>query len=296
MSKEKCFILMPITTHADYIKDYGGDTEHFLHVLEDLFCPAVEKVGFEPVPPVAEGNDLIHARIIQQIEEAPMALCDMSRLNANVFFELGIRTAVNKPVSMVVDDVTGKVPFDTGVLNHQIYSSRLDAWVVKKEIPKLATHIEKSFSGSKGQNSMWKYFGLHEKAVLPSVDSGVEGRLEILTSQIEALRKERQPIQPNPRLPFSTAPASAVDPSALAIAWPELLDSIGRASPFTRSYLADARPISLINGLLTVGFTAEFSDQMELVNNQKTQSLVQSKMAEVGFDVRRVKFVTVLPA
>lgn len=40
------------------------------------------------------------------VEEADMVLCDMSRLNANVFFELGIRTALDRPAALVKDDQT----------------------------------------------------------------------------------------------------------------------------------------------------------------------------------------------
>jgi hypothetical protein len=77
MSKEKCFIIMPVSTPPDMVKEYRDDPDHFRHVLEDLFCPAVEKAGFEPVLPLAEGNDLIQARIIQQIDQSGMALCDI---------------------------------------------------------------------------------------------------------------------------------------------------------------------------------------------------------------------------
>jgi len=44
---------------------------------------------------------LIHAEIIRNIENADLVLCDMSCLNPNVFFEFGIRTSLNKPVSVV---------------------------------------------------------------------------------------------------------------------------------------------------------------------------------------------------
>ena len=40
-------------------------------------------------------------------------------------------------------------------------------------------------------NSLWKYFGLSSTAI-PAPTGGVEERLEMLTSQIEAMRSERK--------------------------------------------------------------------------------------------------------
>jgi len=81
---------MPVTTPEHSIAAYGGDKDHFKHVLECLFIPAVEKAGLKPIPPIAKGADVIHAGIVQNLEKTDIVLCDMSSLNANVFFELGI--------------------------------------------------------------------------------------------------------------------------------------------------------------------------------------------------------------
>jgi len=89
---------MPISTPKHLVGSYSGGEDHFIHVLDHLFVPAIEKVGLNPIPPIAEGSDIIHARIIENIEKTDLILCDMSTLNPNVFFELGIRTAVDKPV------------------------------------------------------------------------------------------------------------------------------------------------------------------------------------------------------
>src|SRR6266540_213034 len=49
--------------------------------------------------------------------------------------------------------------------------------------------------------------------------------------------------------------------------WTGLLESLGRASPFTRTYLVEAHPISLTKGLLTIGFDPAFAEHIDLVNN-----------------------------
>ena len=81
--EKTCFIIMPITTPPSMLDAYGGDPDHFLHVLDCLFVPAVEKAEYTPVRPIAEGADNIPAEIISNLESATLVLCDMSCLNPN---------------------------------------------------------------------------------------------------------------------------------------------------------------------------------------------------------------------
>src|ERR1700683_3403294 len=107
---------MPVTTSETWVQRYN-DSEHFKHVLDHLFTPALTSVNYEAIPPTASGSDLIHAEIIRNLEECDLVLCDISTLNPNVFFELGIRTSLDRPVVLVRDNFTMKIPFDTGSIN-----------------------------------------------------------------------------------------------------------------------------------------------------------------------------------
>jgi hypothetical protein len=117
---------MPITTPEKLLVEYKGDPDHFSHVLEHLFIPALKKAGFDPIPPKSIGSDIIQAEIIKHLASSELVLCDMSILNPNVFSEFGIRTALNKSVALVVDDKTERVPFDTSIINFHKYKSSLD--------------------------------------------------------------------------------------------------------------------------------------------------------------------------
>jgi len=185
-----CFIIMPISTPELLVPKYSGDKDHFTHVLEHLFVPAVEKNKFNAIRPIAEGSDVIHAEIIKNLEKADLVLCDASSLNANVFYELGIRTALDKPVCIVRDELTPKIPFDTTIINHHVYDSSLAAWTLEKQIDELAIHIKKSFDRSEGKNKLWKYFGLSTRATLPHENNSVEGKLELLSIQVESLNRK----------------------------------------------------------------------------------------------------------
>lgn len=69
------------------------------------------------------------------------------------------------------------------------------------------------------------------------------------------------------------------------------MDAVGRASPFTRSYLLEAHPVSLHKGVFTIGFDPEFADHLGLVDNSKNRTLIQTKLHELGHAGVQVKFV-----
>ena len=73
--------------------------------------------------------------------------------------------------------------------------------------------------------------------------------------------------------------------------WHQVVDAVGRASPFTRSYLLEAHPVLFDQNLLTIGFDPEFADHLQLVDNAKNRTLIQTKLSEFGFSDAQVKFV-----
>jgi len=83
------------------------------------------------------------------------------------------------------------------------------------------------------------------------------------------------------------APAAA-DLDAL---WSRLVEAVGRASPFIKSYLLKARPVSLAQNVLTIGFDPEFADQLELADHARHRELLQTKLRELGHPNVLVKFI-----
>ncbi|TNJ40419.1 hypothetical protein FGF66_01325 [Chlorobaculum thiosulfatiphilum] len=186
-NSKSCFIIMPVTV-PEIVKDrYRDGSEHFRHVLDCLLIPSVEKAGFNAIPPLARGSDLIHAEIIKQLETTDLVLCDMSALNPNVFFEFGIRTSLNKPVCVVKDDLTKHIPFDTGIINFHEYLSALEPWDLAKEITVLSEHIKASYERSDGKNTLWKYFGLRAEAAAYEGEPGSDNKLDLINLQLGSM-------------------------------------------------------------------------------------------------------------
>jgi DNA polymerase-3 subunit gamma/tau len=73
--------------------------------------------------------------------------------------------------------------------------------------------------------------------------------------------------------------------------WAQLVESVGRASPFTRTYLLEAHPVSLAKNLFIIGFDPEFEDHIGLVDNSKNHALLQTKLSELGHPNTQIKFI-----
>jgi hypothetical protein len=87
------------------------------------------------------------------------------------------------------------------------------------------------------------------------------------------------------------APTDVGGYSDLAGLWTRLVEAVGRVSPFTRSYLVDAQPVSFEKNILTIGFDPEFEDHLGLVDNARNHTLLQTKLAELGHANTQIKFV-----
>jgi nucleoside 2-deoxyribosyltransferase len=184
---KKCFIIMPVSTPENSLEFYNGDVDHFLHVLDCLFVPAIKSCGLEPILPIVAGSDLIHAKIVKSLSSADLVLCDMAQLNPNVFFEFGIRTALNKPVALVTDEVTKNIPFDTGIINYHRYNSSLQGWLIQDEVKKLSDHLTNTIESEPNRNSLWKYFGITESAFFNAEPITPDDKLSLLIRKVDSL-------------------------------------------------------------------------------------------------------------
>ena len=69
------------------------------------------------------------------------------------------------------------------------------------------------------------------------------------------------------------------------------MEAVGRASPFTRTYLLEAHPVSVQRNVFTIGFDPEFEDHLSLVDNARNHTLLQTKLLELGHPGFQIKFI-----
>jgi DNA polymerase-3 subunit gamma/tau len=105
-----------------------------------------------------------------------------------------------------------------------------------------------------------------------------------------AVRKQASPAAPQSQagLPAAAAPPTGSD---LAELWVKLVESLGRASPFVRSYFLEAHPVSFAKNVFVIGFDPEVEDHIGLVDNPRNHALLQTKLSELGHPGAQIKFV-----
>jgi len=77
--------------------------------------------------------------------------------------------------------------------------------------------------------------------------------------------------------------------------WSKLLEAVGRASQFARSYLLEAHPVSIARNVFTIGYDPQFADHLGLVDNPKNRALLQTKLRELGWPDLQLKFIQAEP-
>jgi len=127
-SGEKCFVMQPF---APPLGDY----------FEKVFKPAIEKAGFTAVRADADifGAGKIMDQVWRGINEAKVIVVELTSRNPNVFYELGLAHALEKP-AVLVSSNEDDVPFDLKHIRVIYYDTNDPFWGTKL-IEKVAENI-----------------------------------------------------------------------------------------------------------------------------------------------------------
>jgi DNA polymerase-3 subunit gamma/tau len=88
--------------------------------------------------------------------------------------------------------------------------------------------------------------------------------------------------------PASSSAPTGVDMEAV---WSQLVEAVGRVSPFVKTYLLESHPVALTKTSFTIGFDPEFKDHLGLVDNQKNRAILETKLHEMGYHDISARFV-----
>jgi DNA polymerase III subunit gamma/tau len=123
--------------------------------------------------------------------------------------------------------------------------------------------------------------------------SAAPAQRPVQRSEAEPVSKQAdpRPAAPAPAFQESAAPTEPAPSGDLETLWARLVEAAGRASPFIRSYLLEAHPVSFAKNVLTIGFPPESDDHIPLVDNEKNHTILRTKMGELGHPNSQFKFV-----
>ena len=142
----------------------GCDERHWVDVKEVIFQAIIEAELLPQLVSDAIEIGIIHKRIVQNIYDNPIVVCDLSGRNPNVMLELGMRLAFDKPVIVVKDDKTN-FSFDSSPIEHVTYPRDLHFQSI---VAFKATLRDKILAMLKGKNehSFLKSFGTFKTSKL----------------------------------------------------------------------------------------------------------------------------------
>ena len=107
--KRTCFVVMPFGEK----KDFDGNAIDFDDIYRFFFKKAVEDLGIECVrcDEIEEAGS-IHEKMFEHIYHADVVVCDITTSNANVYYELGVRHALAKGVTVLIRRRGTNIPFN----------------------------------------------------------------------------------------------------------------------------------------------------------------------------------------
>lgn len=182
MTKElvKCGIVMPISGCDNYAQ------EHWANVLT-ILSEAANDAGMSPnLVSDSDDSGVIHERIIKNLYENPIVICDVSNKNPNVMFELGMRLAFDKPTIIIKDEKTS-YSFDTGVIEHLEYSSDLNYLGTKTFKEKLSDKLKITFEKANNDKNYTSFLGHFGRFVISEVKEREVSPQEFLVDKISNL-------------------------------------------------------------------------------------------------------------
>jgi len=149
--QKKCFVIMPFGQKENHI---DGEIIDFDEVYTCLIKPAIESLTIKCVrcDEISEAG-WIHAKMFEHIYESELAVVDITSWNPNVFYELGVRHALVKAVTVIIRKKGTWMPYNIQGLNILEYDydpENPDS--IADSIEKIAEIIRNSMRGQKNDS------------------------------------------------------------------------------------------------------------------------------------------------
>lgn len=197
--KSTCGIIMPISSLD------GCSADHWSEV-KNILSEAIEMAGYTAsLVSDADDSGIIQKRIVQNIYDNDIVVCDVSGKNPNVMFELGMRLAFDKPTIIVIDDKTN-YSFDTSPIEHISYPRDLRYHSIIRFKDKLKEKIcatVKKAQEDPNYTTFLKNFGEFEVAHIEKKKGSIN---DILLSRMDDISRQLSRIQSQKVAPVMVYP------------------------------------------------------------------------------------------
>ncbi len=171
------------------ISEIDGLSEAHWKEMLTIISQSIENAGFTPnLVSNSEDIGVIQKRIVQNLYENPILVCDVSGKNPNVMFELGMRLAFDKPTIIIKDNKTS-YSFDTSPIEHLEYPRDLRFSKIVEFKEKLTEKIKKTHekaSKSDDYSTFLKHFGSFKVA---KIDTEEVTKEDLIMDEIKSLRE-----------------------------------------------------------------------------------------------------------
>lgn len=181
--KQECGIIMPISSIDGCHESHWSEV---LIILKEVIVGAGLKGD---VVSFADEVGIIQKRIIDNLYNNDIVICDVSGKNPNVMFELGMRLAFDKPTIIIKDDCTS-YSFDTSPIEHLEYPRDLNYIKINTFKKRLAAKIQAQLEAvhkDGAYSPFLKHFGTFTVATLDQKE--VSGQDYIVEQLAEISRR-----------------------------------------------------------------------------------------------------------
>ncbi len=142
-------------------------SEDFLALYEELKSYFADEYEFTNAGDLDNQQNILRD-IVEGIFKASVVIADLTGLNANVFYELGLAHAMNKKVIIITQEIDS-LPFD-------IKSYRANEYSLKfYKLPSLKKELTKLLKGAIDGSVL---YGNPVSDILPKLDNGLDNHLE----------------------------------------------------------------------------------------------------------------------
>ena len=264
-----------------------GDAEAALTKLNDL-----ARHGKDLARLLSDLLNHFRNLLIYQVSRGNLKLLDVSEVEAASLAEqsTGISTDALTRIMEVLTDCEGrlrdaaskKILIEVALLKAMETRSAVSLDVVLKQLQNLRSENSTSISSATIAVPQSRMNSPTNAAATTAVAHSVAKNPPAYVVSYEALATTTTSVE------LEEMPENSAGLSQL---WSKVVEAVGRVSPFTRSYLLEAHPVSFAKNIFTIGFDPEFEDHIGLVDNARNHTLLQTKLHELGHAKVQIKFI-----